>query len=44
MLATEIGFGQADAVVGIATAAGLRDVRVQPDLAGIPRIVIGVAP
>jgi len=36
----EIGAGQGDAVVALARAAGLRDVVVRPDYAGLPRVVM----
>ena len=36
----EIGEGQADAVVAILAASGLRVLRIEPDLAGIPRCVV----
>ncbi|MDX2168407.1 MAG: peptide chain release factor N(5)-glutamine methyltransferase [Deltaproteobacteria bacterium] len=39
----EIGQGQADAVLALASAAGLRDARVVPDLAGIPRTLVAAA-
>jgi release factor glutamine methyltransferase len=40
-LAMEIGAGQAAAVRGLAESAGLHDVTVLPDYAGLDRIVIG---
>jgi release factor glutamine methyltransferase len=40
-LALEIGFGQADAVQELLRAAGAAEVQVFPDLAGIPRVVLG---
>ena len=39
-LLVEIGAGQAGAVVELATAAGLLAPRIEPDLAGIPRLLI----
>jgi release factor glutamine methyltransferase len=38
LLALEIGFGQADAVSGL--AHNWRNVRAFPDLAGIPRVLV----
>lgn len=43
-LVCEIGAGQARAVRGHMEAAGLRDVRVRRDLAGLDRVVMGRAP
>lgn len=40
-LALEIGFGQADAVLELLRAAGAAVVETFPDLAGIPRVVLG---
>jgi release factor glutamine methyltransferase len=40
-LALEIGYGQADAVQELLRAAGAAEVQVFPDLAGIPRVVLG---
>jgi len=40
-LALEIGFGQADAVDELLRAAGAAAVETFPDLAGIPRVVLG---
>ena len=39
-VAVEVGNGQADLVVELAHAAGLSDVEVRPDLAGIPRAIL----
>ena len=43
-LLIEIGAGQADAVLALATAAGLQAPRVEPDLAGIPRLLVAQRP
>jgi release factor glutamine methyltransferase len=43
VLVTEVGAGQADAVQGLLRAAGLRDVGVRDDLAGVPRAVVAHA-
>lgn len=40
LLALELGHRSAPAVIGLAERAGLRDVRVLPDLAGIPRVLL----
>jgi release factor glutamine methyltransferase len=40
LLALELGHESAPAVTALASSAGLRDVRVLPDLAGIPRILL----
>jgi release factor glutamine methyltransferase len=40
----EIGFGQAEAVVGYMKDAGLRQIIVTKDLQGIPRVVAGIWP
>jgi release factor glutamine methyltransferase len=40
-LALEIGLGQADAVEELLRGAGAAEVQVFPDLAGIPRVVLG---
>ena len=40
----EIGYGQADAARAIALDAGLTDVRVKTDFAGIGRILFGARP
>ncbi len=37
----EVGAGQAEAVADIATRAGLADMAILPDLAGVPRVVAG---
>lgn len=42
-LMMEIGDGQADAVCALLDAAGFSHVRRQPDLQGIPRIIIGTS-
>jgi release factor glutamine methyltransferase len=39
--AVEIGIGQAATVADLFTRAGLVEVEVLPDLAGIPRVVVG---
>lgn len=41
LLAVEVGAGQAEAVTGLMRDAGLPDVEVRPDLAGIDRVVVG---
>ncbi len=41
LLAVEVGIGQALAVAGIFTAAGLKNMAILPDLAGVERVVIG---
>lgn len=41
MLAVEIGAGQSADAVALARAAGLESVSVNPDLAGIPRVLVG---
>jgi len=43
-LLMEIGHGQADAVTGLVTNAGLKLEGIRPDLQGIPRIVIARKP
>ena len=43
-LALEIGFGQGDAVQELLRAAGAASVQIFPDLAGIPRVVLGRFP
>jgi len=40
-LAVEVGEGQAPAVAELMRAAGLAEVEVRPDLAGIERVVVG---
>jgi release factor glutamine methyltransferase len=40
-LALEVGIGQADAVGGLLFEAGFATVETRPDLAGIPRVVLG---
>lgn len=39
-LIMELGQGQAEAVRGLAREAGLHSIEVEPDLAGIPRVLI----
>ncbi len=41
VLAVEIGIGQGTDVAGIFTAAGLKNVTLLPDLAGVERVVMG---
>nr|MBA2522595.1 peptide chain release factor N(5)-glutamine methyltransferase [Solirubrobacterales bacterium] len=41
VVALEIGEGQADEVSSILTAAGLREISVRRDVAGIDRVVVG---
>ncbi|HLL91789.1 MAG TPA: peptide chain release factor N(5)-glutamine methyltransferase [Solirubrobacteraceae bacterium] len=41
LLALEVGAGQAPAVAELTRAAGFHDVRCEPDLAGIERVVVG---
>ena len=41
LLAFEIGEEQGEAVAAMMREAGLRDVTVLPDLAGLPRMVLG---
>jgi release factor glutamine methyltransferase len=43
-LVAEVGLGQADTVAALFRGQGLTDVRVHPDLAGIPRVVEGRRP
>lgn len=43
-LLMELGAGQADAVLALAAAAGLTAARVEPDLAGIPRLLVAQPP
>jgi release factor glutamine methyltransferase len=40
LLALEVGAGQAQAVAGLARTAGFASARSEPDLAGIPRVVV----
>jgi len=40
LLAVEVGAGQADAVQRLARAAGFARARSEPDLAGVPRVVV----
>lgn len=42
--AFEVGQGQADAVADLAAQAGLAEIAVQNDLAGVPRVVSGLRP
>ena len=44
LCAVEVGAGQADDVAALFAAAGLTRVQVLPDLAGIPRVVMGERP
>jgi release factor glutamine methyltransferase len=41
LLGLEIGAGQAPATAGLLAAAGWDPVQIRPDLAGIPRVVVG---
>jgi release factor glutamine methyltransferase len=41
MLAVEMGFTQGEAVCGLFTAAGFKDIKIMPDLAGRNRVVVG---
>ncbi len=41
VLALEVGEGQAEAVAGLLREAGFGEVETRPDLAGIPRVVVG---
>jgi release factor glutamine methyltransferase len=41
LLALEVGMGQARAVAALMRSAGLQRVRIERDLAGIERVVIG---
>ncbi len=43
VLALEVGIGQAETVGGLLRASGFDAIEVRPDLAGIPRVVIGRA-
>ena len=43
-LLLEIGFGQADDALEIVSGAGLSQVQVFPDVAGIPRVILGTRP
>jgi len=40
----EVGAGQAQGVAALMTAAGLADVRIWKDLAGIERVTCGARP
>jgi release factor glutamine methyltransferase len=42
LLALEVGAGQAGEVIALMGEAGFRDVRIELDLAGIERVVVGV--
>ena len=42
MLAVEVGIGQATAVAELFKAAGLSDIRITTDTAGIDRVVAGI--
>jgi release factor glutamine methyltransferase len=42
LLICEVGHGQADAVASLAQTSGVHVVEIVPDLAGIPRVVVGV--
>jgi release factor glutamine methyltransferase len=44
LLAFEVGFGQADVVAGLMSAAGFGAIGCVRDLGGIERVVLGVAP
>jgi len=44
LLVLEVGFGQAEEVKTIASAAGFRAIRIEPDLRGIPRVVVAEGP
>lgn len=39
--AVEVGFDQAQAVAALFAGAGLKNIEIHPDLAGIPRVVTG---
>jgi len=41
-LIAEIGKGQADAVAALFAAAGFGRIRIVPDLAGVPRVVVAI--
>lgn len=41
LCAVEVGIHQADAVAELFAAAGLQNIHIVPDLAGIPRVVMG---
>lgn len=41
LCAVEVGIYQADAVAALFAGAGLQNIRIVPDLAGIPRVVAG---
>jgi release factor glutamine methyltransferase len=42
VMVLEVAYGQGQRVAELFASAGLRDVRVANDLAGIPRVVAGV--
>ena len=42
LLAVEVGIGQAEEVAALFEKAGLREIRIVPDLAGIGRVVRGL--
>lgn len=44
LVAVEVGMGQAEAVQALFTEAGLTDLAVRKDLAGIERVVLGTRP
>lgn len=44
MLAVEVGFGQAEGARALLEAEGWQGVAARPDLAGIPRVVLGRTP
>ena len=44
LLAVEVGQGQAEAVADLWRGAGLADVAIIPDYAGIGRVVLGIRP
>lgn len=41
VLALEVGEGQAEAVAALLREAGCRAIEIRPDLAGVPRVVVG---
>ena len=41
LLAVEVGAGQAEAIAAAMRQAGFARVDTRPDLAGIPRVVVG---
>ena len=44
LLVLEVGFEQAEEVKTIVSAAGFRAIRIEPDLRGIPRVVVAEGP